>query len=59
MPNMKACAGDDIGFPCAALITIHIWAGNYMNIALLTNGSAELQQIATGSSFVLNERGEL
>lgn len=56
---MKACAGDDIGFPCAALITIHIWAGNYMNIALLTNGSAELQQIATGSSFVLNERGEL
>lgn len=59
MPNMEACAGDDMGSHVPFSLKQKIWAGNYINLALLTNGSAELQQFAAGSSFVLNKRGEL
>lgn len=59
MQNMKACAWDDIGSHVLLSLKQKIWAGNYINLALLTNGSAELQQFAAGSSVVLNEREEL
>lgn len=51
MPNMEACTGDDID----VLLSLkqNIWAGNYINLALLTKGSAELEQFAAESSFVL------
>lgn len=59
MQNMKACAWDDIGSHVLLSLKQKIWAGNYINLALLTKGNAELQQFAAGSSFVSNERGEL
>lgn len=57
MPNMEACAGGEIGSHVPLSLKQKNWAGNYINLALLTKGSSELQQFAAGNSFVLNERG--
>lgn len=58
--NMEACAGHDVGFHLPLLLKQKNWAGYmyYINLALLTSGSAKLKQFAAGSSFVLNKRAE-
>lgn len=56
MPIMEACVGDDIGSHVPLSLKQKIWAGKYFKLALLTKVSAELQQFASRSSFVLNER---
>lgn len=60
MLNMEACAGHDVGFHVPLLLKQKNWAGYmyYINLALLTSGSAKLKQFAAGSSFVLNKRAE-
>lgn len=60
MLNMEACAGHDVGLHVPLLSKQKNWAGYmyYINLALLTSGSAKLKQFAAGSSFVLNKRAE-
>ena len=58
MPNLEAFAGDDIAAHVPLSLKQKIWAGNCINLALLTKGSAELQQFAS-STFILSENGEL
>lgn len=57
---MEACAGHDVGFHLPLLLKQKNWAGYmyYINLALLTSGSAKLKQFAAGRSFVLNKRAE-
>lgn len=61
MPIMEACVGDDIhvGSHVPLSLKQKIWAGKYIKLALLAKGSAELQQFASGSSFVLNKEDNL
>lgn len=57
---MEACAVHDVGFHVPLLLKQKNWAGYmyYINLALLTSGSAKLKQFAAGSSFVLYKRAE-
>ncbi|KAJ8314822.1 hypothetical protein KUTeg_006972 [Tegillarca granosa] len=57
MPDVVLCADDDITAHIPNQLREKIWGHQYVNLALLLKGSAELTDFYTASNLVLNESG--